>query len=210
MDSSQRQARLRIPGAGMSPSMRVAAHFRHLEAFYWAGITPGAPESPLLLPRIVSRFCVHKIYVLCAPARQKAVPSLKCLPHSLCRFIGPGLLPITEEVKHVIHSTHAGLYALAGLSTELASLKASQPATTTVHRVGGKCLPSSAALLGLMWLAHTAHEAFDCCLLMYNFHGGHADRLLVACRQPGCSAAPGCTCSRCCSRLIARFCGRDP
>ncbi len=64
-----------------------------------------------------------------------AAPSLSA--HSLCRFIGPGLLPVTKEVEHVIYSTHAGLYALAGLSTELASVKASQPATTFVHRTGG-------------------------------------------------------------------------
>ena len=82
------------------------------------------------------------------PCRAEGCPSVECLPRSLCRFIGPGLLPVTEEVKHVIYSTHAGLYALAGLSTELVSSTASQPATTVVHRAGGNCLPSSAALLG--------------------------------------------------------------
>ena len=202
--------------------MQRTARFRHLEAFYWAGITPGAPESH----QAASMTCFQLLRgrdscVLC-PCKAEGCPITECLPSSLCRFIGPGLLPLTEEVKHVIYSTHAGLYALAGLSTELVSVKASQPATTVVHRAGGKCLPSSAASLEAN---HTdvigAHcscslgAQSSCGLLFahddYLLHAAkHAVRLFVTCRRPGCSAVPGCTCNSRCSRLVAWFCRRDP
>eukprot|EP00891_Asterochloris_glomerata_P000059 jgi/Astpho2/59/Aster-04536 len=79
----------------------------------------------------------------------------------LRRFIGPGLLPITKEVEHVIYSTHAGLYALAGLSTELASVKASQPATTFVHRTDDQGVLQSQNALAANAAAGSLHGSVD-------------------------------------------------
>ena len=130
-------------------------------------------EPPYCFQSLFQVLLAQCVFVMC-PCKAEGCPITECLPHSLCRFIGPGLLPITEEVKHVIHSTHAGLYALAGLSSELESLKASQPATTVVHRLGGKWLLSSAALLAAKPVGVTGTHC-SCglrlhpCLLMNHF-----------------------------------------